>query len=115
MKIAPLRFLSALLWPLTIWSSLTHFDEHSADDYVERTSPIVATAIAFWVCAGALVALSWIATGRALTLSSGSETWAARTTPAWTGTIVDVLWLFVPVVYAIGFWLFTARDEAFRR
>ena len=26
-----------------------------------------------------------------------------------------VLWFFLPLVYAVGFWLFTSRDEAFPR
>lgn len=115
MQSAPIRFLNAALWPLTIWPSLTHFEEHAADDYVERTSPIIATAIAFWISAAALIALTWIAAGRAVTIGDGAHTWAVRATPVWTGAIVDVLWLFTPAIYAIGFWLFTARDEAFPR
>jgi hypothetical protein len=26
-----------------------------------------------------------------------------------------VLWLMTPALYVIGFWLFTAREETFRR
>jgi hypothetical protein len=48
MAAATLRFLSAAAWPLTIWISVTHFEEQTADDFVERTSPIVATAVAIW-------------------------------------------------------------------
>ena len=49
MRNESVRFAHAALWPLTIWTSLSHLDEHAADDYVERTSPIVGTAIAFWI------------------------------------------------------------------
>lgn len=115
MAAAPLRFLNAAAWPLTIWTSLTHLEEHSADDYVERTSPIVATAIAFWVCLAALLVLA----NPAVTAIGGlwddggeAVTTFVRRTP---GAIVDVLWLITPVLYVIGFWLFTARDEAFPR
>jgi hypothetical protein len=114
MAAAPVRFLSAALWPLTIWSSLTHFEEHSADDYVERTSPIVATAIAFWVCAAALVFVTYISGGLNV-LNDGSEGDAFAMAPRWAGALSGVLWFFLPVIYFIGFWLFTARDEAFPR
>jgi hypothetical protein len=55
MAAAPLRFIGAVAWPLTIWTSLTKLENHPADDYVERTSPIVATAVAFWLCFIALI------------------------------------------------------------
>ena len=58
MAAAPVRFINAAAWPLTIWTSLSHFDDHPADDYVERTSPIVATAVAFWLCFVALIVLA---------------------------------------------------------
>lgn len=114
MAAAPVRFINAAAWPLTIWTSLTHLDEHPADDYVERTSPIVATAVAFWVCFVALIVLANPAvTAIGGSFDGGSEVIAfVRRTP---GAIVDVLWLVTPVLYVIGLWLFTARDEAFPR
>jgi hypothetical protein len=114
MAAAPLRFLNAAAWPLTIWTSLTHLDEHAADDYVERTSPIVATAIAFWVCFIALIVLANpVVTAIGGAVEGGENVTAfIRRTP---GAVVDVLWLFTPVLYLIGLWLFTARDEAFPR
>lgn len=33
MAAAPVRFINAAAWPLTIWTSLTHLDDHPADDY----------------------------------------------------------------------------------
>ncbi len=115
MKAAPLRFLNAALWPLTIWSSLTHLEEHPADDYVERTSPIVATAIGFWICAASLGAAIYFSAGRVVTFGEGVDAVVRRMTPTWTGTAQDILWLITPVLYGIGFWLFTARDTAFPR
>jgi hypothetical protein len=114
MRAAPIRFLNAALWPLTIWASLAHLEEHPADDYVERTSPIVASAIAFWICVGALIVLGTphvIAVGG---LFEDGETVSelVRRSP---GIIVDVLWFFTPVLYVLGFWLFTTREEAFPR
>lgn len=115
MKAAPLRFLSAALWPLTIWSSLTHLEEHPADDYVERTSPIVATAIGFWICAAGLAAAAYFSIGRVVAVGEGADSAMWRITPAWTSTVLDALWLVTPVLYVIGFWLFTARDTAYPR
>ncbi|MBN8607379.1 MAG: hypothetical protein J0L81_10700 [Caulobacterales bacterium] len=114
MRAAPLRFLNAAFWPLTIWSSLTHLEEHAADDYVERTSPIVASAIAFWVCLIALLVLANpVATSIGAVLEDGSEAIAVVRRSA--GSIVGVLQVFTPVIYAFGLWLFTARDEAYPR
>lgn len=114
MEAAPLRFMNAAAWPLTIWTSLTHLDEHPADDYVERTTPIVATAVAFWIGAIALLILA----NPVVTAIGGSVDGAeavvqmVRRVP---GSIVGVLWYFVPILYIIGFWLFTARQEVFPR
>lgn len=114
MAAAPVRFLNAAAWPLTIWTSLTHLEEHPADDYVERTSPIVATAVAFWVCLIALIVLAnpaVTAIGGALDDGEGIVTLIRRT----PGSIVDVLWFITPSLYVIGLWLFASRDEAFPR
>ncbi|MEQ1619571.1 MAG: hypothetical protein ABL883_14650 [Terricaulis sp.] len=115
MKAAPLRFLRAAFWPLAIWSSLTHLEEHPADDYVERTSPIVATAVAFWLCAAALAVAIWLGLGRVQVFGDGDSDVSARVVPAWTGAASEALWVVTPLLYAIGFWLFTARDEAYPR
>jgi len=114
MAAAPVRFLNAAAWPLTIWTSLSHLEEHPADDYVERTSPIVATAIAFWACFIALIVLANPAVSAIGGGMDGAEdvVMLIRRTP---NAVVDVLWWFTPVIYVIGFWLFTARDEAFPR
>lgn len=112
MAAAPFRFLGAALWPLTIWSSLSHFEEHAADDFVERTFPIVATAIGFWLCAGAIVALTMMSGGGGSILAGeGGE--AIQFVRRGSG-FVGVLWFFLPVIYIIGFWLYTARAERYR-
>lgn len=115
MQAASSRFLRAAFWPLMIWSSLTHLEEHPADDYVERTSPIVATAIAFWLCACGLAASIWLGLGRVQVFGDGAETVAARIVPSWTSAASEALWFVTPLLYAIGFWLFASRDEAFPR
>ncbi|ANP47072.1 hypothetical protein [Candidatus Viadribacter manganicus] len=114
MAAAPVRFLNAAAWPLTIWTSLSHLEEHPADDYVERTSPIVATAVAFWICFVALILLAnpaVIAVGGSFDDGSSLVTFVRRT----PGAIVGVLWLVTPLLYVAGWWMFTARDEAFPR
>lgn len=111
MTAAPLRFLTAAAWPLTIWTSLSHFEEHAADDYVERTSPIVATAIAFWACVGALVVVAYFGGSIDVFADDGS----VSVVPRWAGDVSGVLWFFVPVIYIVGLWLYTSREEAFPR
>jgi len=112
MVATPTRFLSAALWPVTIWSSLTKLENHSADDYVERTSPIVATAVAFWVCAAALIFVAYVSGGLNV-LADGAEGESVTMAPRWASATSGVLWFFLPVIYVIGLWLFTSRDEAF--
>lgn len=112
MAAAPVRFINAAAWPLTIWTSLSHFEEHAADDYVERTTPIVATAIAFWIGAIALLVFANPVITSIGGSIDGAETVVqmVRRVP---GSIVGVLWYFVPALYMIGFWLFATREEAF--
>jgi hypothetical protein len=114
MQAAPVRFVNAALWPATIWTSLTHLEDHPADDYVERTSPIVATAIAFWVC---LVALIIFANPAVVAIGGGidGEEGVFELVRRAPMVVVNVLWFFTPALYLIGLWLFTARDEAFPR
>lgn len=115
MQAAPLRFFNAAAWPLTIWASLTHFGDHPADDYVERTSPIVATAVAFWICLVALVVFAnpaVVSIGGGFADEAESAMMLVRRAP---GAVVDVLWFFTPALYVLGFWLFTSREEAFPR
>lgn len=112
MRAAPIRFLGAALWPLTIWASLTHLEEHPADDYVERTSPIVATAIGFWIGLIGLVGMIFYGK-RVVEIVSDGEV-----TRLWTRgpqVAIDVLWFIVPVLYVIGFWLYSMRDERYPR
>jgi len=110
----PMRFLSAAAWPLTIWTSLTHFGDHPADDYVERTFPIIATAIAFWLCVAGLIYFSVSgAGGVAIGMEEGEA--AIRLSRRGVSVFTSVLMVFAPVLYATGFWLFNARQERFSR
>ncbi len=114
MAAAPLRFINAAAWPLTIWTSLSQLEQHPADDYVERTSPIVATAIAFWLCLIALIVFAnpaVTAIGGSIEGGESVVTFIRRT----PGSIVGVLWFITPALYIIGLWLFASRDEAFPR
>lgn len=114
MAAAPLRFIGAVAWPLTIWTSLTKLENHPADDYVERTSPIVATAVAFWLCFIALIVFANpVVTAIGGSVDGGEVVQQfVRRVP---GSIVGVLWWMTPVLYIAGFWMFTSRDEAFPR
>jgi hypothetical protein len=112
MRAAPVRFLGAALWPLTIWASLSHLEEHPADDYVERTSPIVATAIGFWLAFGGLVAMSLFGSRVVEIVSDGD---VARFWTRGPEVAIEVLWYIVPVLYVIGLWLFAIRDERYPR
>lgn len=114
MQSASARFISAAAWPLTIWTSLTHFEEHPADDYVERTTPIVATAIGFWICAIALIILAnppLLHSSMSIDNGAPVDVFFRRIPVA----AISALWFFVPALYAIGFWLFSTRQEAYPR
>lgn len=115
MAAAPVRFLGAAAWPLTIWASLTRLEEHPADNYVERTSPIVASAIAFWVCAALLGFTLSMSGGPIVTLAEagGIEEATMQLAPRWTSVATPVLLLFLVGIYIVGCWLFAARDEEF--
>ena len=112
---APFRFINALLWPVTIWTSLTHLEEHPADDYVERTTPIVVCAVAFWAVIIGYVALSYFLGGRPTTITVEDTQVALRVSDQRWAPFATALLCCLPVVYALGFWLFTARDERFPR
>src|SRR5262245_42012406 len=104
MTAAPLRFLNAMLWPFTIWLSLSHFEEHGADDYVERTSPIVAFAVAFWICAISLAVLWYmINPGSFRTVTVEGVEQSVRLVQRWPNLMFSVLSVFTPAIYAIGF------------
>lgn len=117
MSSAPIRFVYALLWPVSIWGSLTHFEEHPADDYVERTTPIVAFAIGFWVCVAVLAAL-FLVMSEARVITAAAFEQSAVTMRVfdqrWQPLATALMW-FLPLIYAIGFWLFTTRDERYPR
>jgi hypothetical protein len=106
--------MNAALWPLTVWTSLTHLEEHPADDYVERTTPIVATAVGFWVCLAALVVLAnppLQHAGFSIDGDAPMMVWFKRVPVE----ALSALWFFVPALYVIGLWLYSTRDEAYRR
>ncbi|MGE0596566.1 MAG: hypothetical protein AB7P07_09370 [Hyphomonadaceae bacterium] len=105
---APMRFLTAALWPLAVWTSFTRFNDHAADDYVERTFPIIATAICFWICVAAVLLFGGGGTFAVFDEAGAIET-VRRSAPA----AIGALWLALPVLYVIGFWLFTAREERY--
>jgi len=111
---APIRFLGAAAWPLTIWPSLSRLQDHGGDDYVERTFPIIATAIGFWLCAGVLAVVAYSAGG--FNVLSGEDDAGIVSMSLRSGNVISgVLWFFLPVIYIIGLWLYTAREEAFPR
>lgn len=113
---APIRFLTAALWPLTVWPSLANLNRHPADDYVERTSPILAAAISFWGCLIAYMLLGHqMHFGRAAIVDAGEAEYTVRIVNYAFKTIVQVLQFFTPVLYVIGLWLFTSRAERYPR
>ena len=111
MAATPFRLLNAVFWPFTIWASLSHLYDHAAYDYVERTSPIVATAVAFWICVVAAVAIQVWSAGVLVVGDDGDEMIRRVRNTNMTG----VLWFFLPVIYVVGFWLHTLREDAFPR
>lgn len=88
------RWLLTALWPLSVWPSLKNVDDHPADSYVERTSPIVAAAIGFWLII-IVIGILWFANG-----PSG---------------VFQVFLFFLPAIYVIGIFLYANREENFPR
>jgi hypothetical protein len=112
MQATPMRLLNIVLWPLTIWPSVFNLEKHPADNYAERTFPLIATAIGFWVCVG-LLTMTLMQGGLAAFTGDGGDSVAARLSPGWADDVTGVLWFFLPALYIIGVWLYAARDEAF--
>lgn len=112
MSASPMRVLNIALWPLTVWPSLFNFEKHPADNYVERTFPLIATAIGFWVCV-ALLTMTLTQGGFTAFAGDAGDSIAARVTPGWADGVSGVLWFFLPALYIIGLWLYAAREEAF--
>lgn len=101
---APQRFATKLFqsifWFISCLPSFQHIPKHTADDYVGRTSPLLATTAAFWIAAIALIVVWGIANGMFMT------------NMAWRGieNAVDVGALFVLVLYIAGFYQFFNRE-----
>lgn len=115
MRATPQRLMATALWPLTLWPSVLNMDKHPADDYAERTFPLIATAVAFWICVGFLLYLL-MQTGTLISIDDGEGMYMqARLIPRWIDSFAGVLWFFLPALYIIGLWLYAARDEAFPR
>jgi hypothetical protein len=114
MRSAPHRFILAVLWPISVWGSFGHFDKHGADDYVARTSPIIAFAIGFWVCFAGYVALTFGRLQQRMALVSFEDIEFAMPffDQGWQ-TLANALMFFLPLLYIIGLWMFTAREERF--
>lgn len=113
MQKAPNKLLQSIFWPIAVWPSFTHVEEHPADDYVEQTTPIIGTAIGFWACAGALIAM-WLMGMPVLTnFQADGATLDARTTPQGGETARQVLLFFLPVLYIAGFWMFARREDEY--
>ena len=103
-------FLNAAFWPITVWPSLARVEEHAADDFAGRSAPIVAFAIAFWACVIGLVVLYLSLQSRMMTVTSeGIDVHLLLSHQGWR-TAFGVVLLFTPLIYAIGFWLFTMRE-----
>lgn len=115
MQANPARLIATALWPLAVWPSVLNLEKHPADNYAERTFPLIATAIAFWVCVG-LLAYVLMQSGPIVSIDDGDGVRSAvRLVPRWIDGVSGVLWFFLPALYVIGLWLYVARDEAFPR
>ncbi len=88
------HFWRFALWPISVWISVRDFQKHAADDYVERTSPIMATAVAFWLGV-AMLAMVWVTNGLLLDFQL-------------------LLW-FLPLIYVIGLALYINREHEFEK
>ncbi|MGE3867047.1 MAG: hypothetical protein AB7G04_09050 [Hyphomonadaceae bacterium] len=82
------------LWPVSVWISIREFSKHGGDDSVELSSPILASAVAFW---GALAGIAFV--------------WFTN------GALLDfqlLLW-FTPIIYAVGLGFYITRERAYEQ
>ena len=109
MSTTPSKLVQSVFWPISVWPSFTHVEEHPADDYVEQTTPILGTAVGFWACMIGLIAI-WVLNLPILTnLEIEGVQMIARMTHS-AGAVEQVLVLFLLVLYATGFWMFYNRE-----
>lgn len=96
------KWVQSVFWPVSVLPSFQHIPKHSTGDYVGRTSPLLGTAFAFWIAAIGAIVLTLIANG---VLAQWS----------WRGveTALQVVLLFVIVLYIAGFWMFLNREEEY--
>ena len=106
------RLIQAIFWPISVWPSFTHMEEHPADDYVERTTPILSTALGFWICAGAVFAI-WLAdqTGILVRIEAAGVSSTGYAFPRTWDSAFGVLSMFLLVLYVTGFWMFASRED----
>ena len=104
-------FLQSVFWPIAVWPSFGRIAEHSNDDYVERTTPIIGTAIGFWACVAGLLLAQLATTSRAIQVDgivfNSLRSWAGA------DTIFAVLFFFLPLLYVAGFWMFGEREQKY--
>ena len=113
MQATPQRLMTTAFWPVSVWPSIFNLEKHPADNYAERTFPLIGTAIGFWVCVG-LLGYLLLQTGSLVNIDDGDGmAIQARMIPRWIESVSGVMWFFLPALYVIGLWLYAARDEAF--
>ena len=96
------KWIQSIFWFISVLPSFQHIPNHSADDYVGRTSPLLATTFGFWIALAATLVLMLISNG---TLAQFS--WRG------IGTALTVGEVFVGVLYVAGFWQFFSREEVY--
>ena len=106
------RLIQSIFWPVSVWPSFSHMEQHAADDYVERTTPILSTALGFWICAGGVFAI-WLAdqTGILVSGDVGGAHQSGRVFPHGWDTAFGMLSVFLVLLYVIGFWMFASRED----
>ena len=107
------KIIQSIFWPVSVWPSFGHMEAHPADDYVERTTPIMSTAVGFWICAGSVLAL-WLAsqTGILARIDIDGVTGSAVRVPTrGVDVALGVLMFFLPLLYIAGFWMFHSRED----
>ena len=104
-------FLQTVLWPIAVWPSFLHIAKHPNDDFVERTTPIIGTAIGFWACVAGVVLAQLATASRAIRVDGV----VSNSLPGWSGadTIFGVLVFFLPLLYIAGFWMFGEREQKY--
>ena len=96
------KWIQSIFWPISCLPTLSHYKDHTTGDYVGRSSPLLGTCVAFWLCLVAVIGLYLVNSG----MVKGFE-WRHA------DVALGVFEAFLAVIYIAGFYQFFSREEEY--